>query len=239
MKRFIFSFIVALSALVANAQMNFKYDPFCVFNGVHYWFEAGVVYSKVSLKSADYKLGYRAGFGADIPIYYSSVSFLPSVMFESKGFKDSRENMHGYENPIDYEVTAMYVEVPLNFSFNIPFGKKFGMQIAAGPYIGIGVGGKYTMSCDDQLDIYGARTFEMDVFKDGGTVQYPGKQVVWENEQLLKRFDIGADLGLRFIIMKYIMVKVNAELGFINAKKVKDDIAYRNRSFSAGIAFRY
>lgn len=238
MKRFIFAVIVALSAMVANAQMNFKYDPFCVFNGVHYWFEAGVAYSKTSYKSADYKLGYRAGFGADIPIYYSSVSFLPSVMFECKGFTDSRKKMNGYPNPIDYDVTAMYVEVPLDFSLNIPFGKKFGMQIAAGPYIGIGVGGKYTMSCEDQLGIYGAKTFEMDVFKDGGNVQYPGK-TEWENKQLLKRFDIGADLGLRFIIMKYIMVKVNAELGFINAKKEKGDIAYRNQSFSAGVAFRY
>lgn len=238
MKRFIFAVIVALSALVANAQMNFKYSQFCVFDGVHYWFEAGVVYSTVNHKSADYKLGYRAGFGADIPIYYSSVSFLPSVMFECKGFKDVREGMNGYVKPIDYDVTAMYVEVPLDFSYNIRMGKKCGLQIAAGPYIGIGVGGKYTMSCEDQLGIYGSKTFEMEVFKDGSTVQYPGK-TEWENKQLLKRFDIGADLGLRFIILKYIMVKVNAELGFIAANKEKEGIAYRNRSFSAGVAFRY
>lgn len=234
MKRIFFAIVSFLFVMSANAQMNDRYTQFSVFDGVHYWAEAACTYNSTSLKQADYKIGYRAGLGVDIPIFYSSVSFLPSALFECKGYTENRRDQSG--GKISRDVTSMYIEVPLEFSFNIKVGKRAGFQIAAGPYLAYGIGGKYTDTGETNLGLYGKETIELNTFKESSIDLGEDFDV---KSALLKRFDLGVDLGVRFIFFRYFMVKVNAELGCIDMRADDSATAFRNRSFSAGLAFRY
>lgn len=236
MKRILLTIVATFLVLSASAQMNDRYKQFSVFDGVHYWAEAACTYNTTSLKKADYKIGYRAGLGADIPIYYSSVSFLPSAVFECKGFTETRRDDSGTGN-LERDVTSMYVEVPLEFSFNISIGKKAGLQLAAGPYLAFGVGGKYTDTGKYNLGLYGKETIELNTFGESSVAL--SETEYEEFLPLLKRFDFGVDFGVRFIFLRYFMVKVNAELGCIDMRADESATAFRNRSFSAGLAFRY
>lgn len=241
MKKFVFVVTSLLIAMTCHAQMNNKYKSFCVFDGVHYWAEAGVSYNKMSLKSSDFKLGYKAGLGADIPLYYSTVSFVPSILFECKGYKEDREESG---DDVKREVTPMYILVPIDFSLNLPIGKKFGLQFCAGPYLAYGIAGKYTDTSNGYLNKYGKETLEFKVFKDDEYPPYITSgntdiQLINEKKQLLKNFDFGVDVGARFIFLRYFMVKVNVEFGCINMCKDKDATSFRNLSLSAGLAFRY
>ncbi len=232
MKRILLTVLTTLLVMTAGAQLS-PYRQFSVFDGNHYWFEAGATYSKNSAKTSDYKVGYRAGVGADIPIFYSSVSFLPSLMFECKGFTDEKIDN---KEPYLTDVTSMYIEMPIDFSVNLPIGKRFGLQFCAGPYVAVGIAGSCTESSENNVGQYGTRTIEPEVFEKS-TVGLGDLAVERENP-LLRRFDVGADLGVRFIFLRYVMVKVNAELGFINMNGDETAPAFRNRSFSASVAFR-
>ena len=225
-KKLIIPFFAVILSMSATAQLS-PYREFSVFEKNHYWVEAGATYNKTSSSSSDYKTGFRAGFGADIPLLYSSVSFLPSLVFEYKGFTN-RAFVDGQWE--DKDVTAMYIEVPIDFSVNIPIGKKTGIQIAAGPYLAFATAGKYTESSDNYLPMYGTRTLEFYTFQ---------KDEESERSNLLKKFDFGVDLGVRVIFLRYVMVKLNAEFGTMNMCAIEGAQAYRNRSFSASMAFRF
>ncbi len=227
MKKFFIAVVLFFSAMMANAQLS-PYREFSVFDGNHYWFEAGAAYSKITARHADYKLGFKAGFGADIPFAYSWVSFLPSAVFESKGFKS---NMMKDMAMMETDMMSMYVELPLDFSLNIPLGKRFGLQICAGPYVAYGVAGSYTESSDNYIGLYGMRTLEHKAFFNKGEDA--------DKTNRLKNFDLGADLNLRFIILRYGVLKVGAEFGFLDANAIETEPGFRTLSFSAGLAFRY
>ncbi|MCQ2211442.1 MAG: PorT family protein [Paludibacteraceae bacterium] len=224
MKKIFISLLVTLFAFTANAQLS-PYSPFTVFDGNHYWVEAGASYNKVKTRHTDYKLGYRGGVGADIPIHYSTVSFLPSIVFECKGYT---QEMIVDMAPLTTDMTSMYIEAPINFSYNLAIGKKTGIQFCAGPYFAVGIAGSYTESSDNYLGLYGTRSLDFNPFKNDDP-----------EHNLLRRFDFGADLGIRIIFLRHAMVKLNAELGCINISGKEGVPGFRNVSLSGSLAFRY
>ena len=223
MRKIFITLVIALFAMSANAQLS-PYREFSVFEKNHYWFEAGASYNTISTRHTDYKLGYRGGFGADIPLLYSWVSFLPSILFETKGY--TSEMMRDLAL-CTTDMMSMYIEVPVNFSLNLPIGKKMGVQICAGPFLACGISGSYTESSDNYLGLYGTRSLEYKAFRNDD-----------EDVNLLKNIDFGVDLGLRFIFFRYAMIKVNSEFGCINISAKEGTPAFRSRSFSASIAIR-
>lgn len=218
--------IVVLSTLTMNAQLS-PYSEFTVFDGNHYWVEAGASYNKVITRHTNYKIGYRGGVGADIPIYYSSVSFLPALQFQCKGYT---QEMTMDLSTVVTDVTAMYVEIPIDFSYNVPIGKKMGLQFCGGPYIAVGIAGNYTESSDNYISLYGQRTLEHKPF--------------WNKKEeseydILKKIDFGANVGIRYIFLRHAMVKLDADFGCIKIN-AKDGVpGFRGISFAASLAFRY
>ena len=231
MKRILLSVLSALTVFVVSAQLS-PYHEFSVFDGVHYWVEAGASYGKVTSKNADYKIGWRGGVGIDIPFCYSNVSFLPSIMVENKGYKASNIINSVTKSVEETDLASMYVEIPLDFSVNIAIRKKMGIQVYAGPYFGYGVAGKYTVTSDEYLALYGKRTIELKTFEEQGE-EYSNVS------KQMRKFDFGFDAGLRFIFLRHAMVRVGCEFGCINANGVETQPAFRNITPYASLAFRY
>lgn len=229
MKKILAVLAAVLCFCGASAQIS-PYKQFSPYDGPHFLVDGGVTYSTISNKTADYKVLFRAGFGGDLPIFFSHVSFLPSLTFESKGFSynaydaDSYvdgENVGGYV--WNYDVTAMSIEAPMEFAFNIPFSREFGMQVCAGPYFGVGIAGSYSQTSQEYEVKSGVSTLEYKTY--GG-----------ENPRL-NRFDFGVCGGLRFIF-SFMVLKVNAELGCKNMNARDYEPAFKGRSFSACFGLR-
>lgn len=218
MKKIFVAMIAAICAFGASAQIS-PYRQFSPFDGKHFIIDGGVTYSTITEKSAEYVPLFRAGVGGDIPLYYAWTSFCPSLTFESKGFTYT-----AYDGYIwDYDVTAMSIEVPLEFAFNIPFSRVMGMQILAGPYLGCGIAGKYSQSSALYEQENGFSTLEYNTY--GG-----------ENPRL-NRFDFGLCGGIRFIY-DFMVLKLNAEIGCMNMNANDRQPAYKGRSFSACFGLR-
>lgn len=223
MKKIVIALVTSLFVLCANAQIS-PYRQFSPFGRPHFLIEGGATYSTITARHTDYRIGFRASVAGDFPLFFSWVSFIPSVAFESKGYIQN-VTMDLAEKTTD--MSSMYVEVPLDFALNIPFSRKCGMQIMVGPYAAYGVAGNYAVTSDNNLDLYGLRTMEYKAFGNED-----------EDFNLLKKFDFGIDCGLRFII-SYVTVRVNAEFGCMNMSANPDAPAFRNRSFSAGAGLRF
>lgn len=223
MKKLVIALVASFFVLCANAQIS-PYRQFSPFDRPHFLIEGGATYSTITAKHTDYKIGFRAGISGDFPLFFSWVSFLPSLTFESKGFiKNAKVDLA--EETTD--MTSMYVEVPIDFALNIPFSRKCGMQIMAGPYVGYGVAGNYAVTSDNNTALYGLRTMEYKAFFNDE-----------EKLNLLKNFDFGIDCGIR-LIFSYVTVKVNAEFGCMNMSAIETAPAFRNRSFSASAGLRF
>ncbi|MBR5694725.1 MAG: outer membrane beta-barrel protein [Paludibacteraceae bacterium] len=218
MKKIFAVAIAALCAFGASAQIS-PYKQFSPFDGNHFIIDGGVTYSTISEKSAQYMPLFRAGVGADIPLFYAWTSFCPSLTFESKEFTYTAYDAYVW----DYDVTAMSIEAPLEFAFNITFSRKAGMQVLGGPYFGYGIAGKYSQSSDLYEQENGFSTVEYNTY--GG--DYPR----------LNRFDFGLCGGIRFIY-DFMMLKLNAEIGCTNMNANERQPAYKGRSFSACFGLR-
>ncbi|SHK38614.1 porin family protein [Hymenobacter psychrotolerans] len=93
----------------------------------------------------DTKMKAGAQAGITINAQFGNVAFQPSLMFSQKGFKikeSMTETFAGETISIDSEMDAAlnYLDIPLNFVYTT--GGDNGFQIFAGPYVGIGLGGK-------------------------------------------------------------------------------------------------
>ncbi|TGE26968.1 porin family protein [Hymenobacter metallicola] len=79
--------------------------------------------------------------GLTLNAQFGNLSIQPSLLFSQKGFKIEEEETSGGAS-LKYEVTQRmnYAEIPVNFVYTT--GETEGFQIFAGPYIGIGLGGK-------------------------------------------------------------------------------------------------
>ncbi len=218
MKKIFAVIIAAMCAFGASAQIS-PYRQFSPFDGNHFLIDGGVTYTTISEKTANYKPLFRAGVGGDIPLFYAWTSFCPSVTFESKGFTYT-----AYDGYIwDYDVTAMSIEVPLEFAFNIPFSREAGLQILGGPYLGFGIAGTYSQSSDLFESEFGYSTLEYKTY--GG-----------ENPRL-NRFDLGLCGGIRFIY-SFMVLKLNAEIGCANMNANERQPGFKGRSFSACFGLR-
>lgn len=218
MKKIFVAMIAAICAFGASAQIS-PYRQFSPFDGKHFIIDGGVTYSTITEKSAEYVPLFRAGVGGDIPLYYAWTSFCPSLTFESKGFTYTAYDGYVW----DYDVTAMSIEVPLEFAFNIPFSRVMGMQILAGPYLGCGIAGKYSQSSALYEQENGVSTLEYNTY--GG------------DNPRLNRFDFGLCGGIRFIY-DFMVLKLNAEIGCMNMNANDRQPAYKGRSFSACFGLR-
>jgi hypothetical protein len=133
--------------------------------------------------SDDFKLkpGFTAGVVGEIP-FSDMFFFEPGLMLTTRGYKvDEEETFLGETIKVEASMNPLYIDIPLNFKVAGEVGDDVKLYGIAGPYIGLGVGGKYKA----KMEMLG-ETEEMD------------EDISWgsdEEEDDLKMLDYGVTIG--------------------------------------------
>jgi hypothetical protein len=93
-------------------------------------------------KSSSPHAGLEAGLTGSLQLGHFAVQ--PSVLFSQKGYH-SHGNLISIDSPVTYEETVRlnYLTLPLNLAYTLGKAGQ-GLQVFAGPYVGLLVGGNYT-----------------------------------------------------------------------------------------------
>lgn len=170
------------------------------------------------------KFGALGGFVADIP--FGAISFRPELNFIQKGYKNSRKGSEtilgvttAYED-VD-KVRLNYLEIPLNFVYNIPAGSGkvfFGL----GPNFGLGLSGK--TKSESTVTVTGLGT---NTEKSEGDVKFDGNEDGGPANILhLKRFDFGGNILAGYASNMGLTFNVGFTLGLtdISPNKIDDNL---------------
>ena len=137
MKKIFTVFVLALVTLSVSAQdfKKFRFGP-----------TAGLNFSKITTTESDLKFGFNAG--ARVEFNFNDNIYLGSgVLFTEKVLKASTGN-----NTL--KATPGYIEIPINCGYRYVMNDKFSLFGEVGPYMGIGVCGKWKAS-NASLDFFG------------------------------------------------------------------------------------
>lgn len=196
MKKFIMAAAMLLGlATAANAQnISFKAD-------------ANLGFSNATVKIGDYKpstdlkLGYRINLGMEMPfagdLRSGQFYFSPGLTFLSKGHKFDM-------GPLSVKAMPHYLQIPLQLGARWQFADNMGVSLQFGPYLAVGLGGKYTI----EGQAFGQKaSTDIDYFGDNTN----------------KRFDFGATIQAAFEYSRYYF-QVGTDFGFLNTAQ-KEDIS--------------
>ena len=174
---------------------------------------------------------FHAGLQADLPIG-SFFAIQPGVFFTGKGAKlesGSTSDANWYRST----TRPYYIEVPVNAVIKLPLGDQSSLFFGAGPYLGIGVGGKNRV----EGKALGAS------FSRSETIKFSDDDPFTSTEEgsgynIMRRFDYGLN-GTIGIQAKYALFSVNYGLGLAKLQSgtsSSDDELnkYRVLSFSVG-----
>ncbi|TGE26969.1 outer membrane beta-barrel protein [Hymenobacter metallicola] len=93
-------------------------------------------------EKADTKMLFGPQVGLTLNAQFGNLSIQPSLLFSQKGFQTKEEEtFSGTTFKSETSLRLSYAEIPVNLVYTT--GETEGFQIFAGPYIGIGIGGKY------------------------------------------------------------------------------------------------
>lgn len=120
-----------------------------------------------SIGSPSSKFGLSIGAVAEIPVS-KSLNFRPELNFVQKGCTIS-------EYGVTLKTTLNYLEVPLNFTYNVEAGSG-NLFFGAGPSIGFGVSGKYSSGSESV------------------SIKFDGNKDATDNNEHLKSIDFGFGL---------------------------------------------
>jgi hypothetical protein len=94
-----------------------------------------------SVDDAKQLASFHVGIVADLPLGTGLLSFQPGLLFSGKG-SETLSGSTASPNFSKQTFNPKYIEVPAYFIFKLPAGKEYKFYAGAGPYLGIGVGGK-------------------------------------------------------------------------------------------------
>jgi hypothetical protein len=194
---------------------------------------------KHDYKDSDYeyatkmKVGFHIGLTSDIPIN-DMFSFQPGLLFTTKGWSYDLDELFDEFDPVrsvsadgleidGYARTSLnYLELPLNVAF-----KANALQIYAGPYLGIGIGGKHKN--DYTVSFMG----DSETFKD----DYKLKSVFGEvkegdledDEDAFTALDFGLNFGVGYTVGP-VLIQAGYSLGLGNINPKYEGMSDTDRS---------
>lgn len=136
--------------------------------------------------------GFHVGLGVDLRLS-SQFYFTTGLLYSSKGYKYDDGN-------VAESAKAQYIDVPLLASWRLPLGDALALQLSAGPYVAIGLGGSIK---DDKASKYDQSFFDRNNSFDYG-VQAGASLIVSHH------FTVGAayQIGMASYRNRNIMVSV-------------------------------
>lgn len=208
MRKFLMMALVfACSVIGANAQKR----------NVDFSVKAGIGMSSWLGSDADYtdcRFAYRVGFGVDVPIQ-GIWGFQTGLNFTGIG---ANLDTDGIEDIVEFKTSQLYLELPLMATARVEAGKGLGIVFNAGPYMGIGVGGKSKMKSNLDLPHLDGEV-SSDTFGDGG----------------LKRFDFGLGFGVNFEINRF-LVGLDTRFGLT---RLASDVNTHNFALLFGVGYKF
>lgn len=138
---------------------------------------------------------YRTGFEAGLQsiMQFGHLAVQPSLHFAQKGL-DEHYGRNLYSRYTDYRLN--YLTLPVNVAYSLhPDGQ--GLQVFAGPYIGMLLGGNYQLTSDDRSAFGGTSSYEGAI--EAGTIYtVPAPGSTAPQPRLCRRFDMGLQVGLGY-----------------------------------------
>jgi len=176
---------------------------------------------------------FQAGLQADLPIG-SYFAIQPGVFFTGKGAKLESGNTSG-NNWYRATTRPYYIEIPVNAVIKLPLGDQSSFFFGAGPYLGIGVGGKNRV----EGEVLGAS------FSRSENIKFSNDDPFTSNEEgagynIMRRFDYGLN-GTVGIQAKYTVFSVNYGLGLAKLQSgtsSSDDELNKYRVLSFTVGFK-
>lgn len=183
-----------------------------------YGLKAGVTFAKLSASggsityNSDAATGFYLTGYADVAVA-SNFSFQPGISLQNKGGKFKGGEFIDLGDANSATMNLMYIEVPLNFVYNIPAGSG-NVFLGAGPY------GAYGVS----------------VKAKSGNISESGSF----DEADLKGFDAGLNLLGGYKLANGFLINAGYGLGLMNiAKDTDGEGSLKNKVFSVGIGFQF
>lgn len=157
------------------------------------------------------RIGGQVGVALNVPM--GKLALQPALLISQKGFTAQEKSTAQYKTSLEQKMRLTYLEVPLNLVFTT--GGTEGFQVFAGPYLGVGVGGRYS--------IKGSWSYNDGFFRDNGTVdesgdvkfasQYPKSNN--SDNAYFRTLDAGLNAGLGYKL-KAFQVQLGYGLGLGN-----------------------
>ncbi len=174
----------------------------------------------------DLTMGFNAGVNYEI-LVGTDIYFQPGLLFSTKGTKSTETVL---SQDIESKLSLSYIELPLNIVFKPLLGTGH-MLLGFGPYVGYGVGGKYTLdtpNTSSEWDIeFTNEVTESDVDNDAF---------------FIKPFDAGANFIIGYEMANMLSIQLNAQLGLIDINPkypVDDEATLKNTGFGLSLGYRF
>lgn len=181
MKKLFILALLAMFSTVTFAQMTWNV-------------QAGINMSSVTDSDADMKVGFQAGVGMEYA-FTDMWSVRPSLLVIMKGAKSD-------VGGVDVKINPLYLQLPVMAAASFDLSDNLKFVAKAGPFIGIGIGGKFKIE-EDGIEL------KQDYFGDD------------EDQAGGKRFEFGLGIGGGLEFGQF-MVNLDALFGLTEAYKSID-----------------
>lgn len=187
--------VLAVAATSAQAQHAVSFGP-----------RLGANLANASLSGPDTDgFNPKAIFGAQVgvtaDIQFGGFAFQPSLLFTQKGFKLSQSGTESFGGMTatysdDRTLHISYLELPLNFVYTT--SGDHGLQLFAGPYLAVGVGGSAPYKSDIVIPGFAEE------HKSGtGAMKFANQEPnnsssSSDNDVTVRRFDAGFNAGIGY-----------------------------------------
>lgn len=217
-----------LLTATAHAQTTFNVGPHVGLSVATAYFPS---------KSTSARAGVEAGLTSSLQLGHFAVQ--PSVLFSQKGYRTHGE-LIGIDSPVTYEETVRlnYLTLPLNLAYTLGRVGQ-GLQVFAGPYVGLLVGGNYTQQIHSAGYLGGPPS----------DTEYSGKVKAgdvfsYTDNRYSQRVDVGLQAGIGYRLKGW-QVQASYSLGLRDVSasfQSYDGTRYReaaryNRSFQLGLSY--
>jgi hypothetical protein len=166
----------------------------------------------------DIKTGFHIGVNAEIPVA-TDFYLQPGLLFSTKGAKAK-------EASVEYKLNLSYIEIPINFLYKPTLGDGK-LLLGFGPYIGLGVGGKWKAG-DKDYDVK---------FTSDRKASDPA------DKYYIKGIDFGGNLLVGYELSSKISAQLNAQLGMSNLEPKfegkKPEGKMKNTGFGISVGYRF
>lgn len=172
----------------------------------------------------DMKPGFHVGVTAEFQIN-EMLSFEPNVLLSTKGYKFKiEEEFLGEVFKSESTVNLVYIDIPL--PIKVKFGEETKFYGAAGPYIGMGFGGKttekYTVGSETETDEY---------------------DIEWGSDAEkhdFKSLDFGLTIGAGVELASNITIGASYNLGLSNISSYTEgETQAKNRVLQVSLGYRF